>query len=66
MKITAKTTLKKILDKKGADEVLVKYGVPCMSCPMASLEIEKLEIGKVGKMYGLKTAKIIEELNKLK
>lgn len=64
-KITSKTTLEKILDIKGADKVLAKYDVPCLSCPMAKFELSSLEIGKVGKMYGLETKKIIEDLNKL-
>ena len=64
MKFNQKTTLKKILEKKGAGEILVKYGVPCMSCPMASLEIDKLKIGEVCKMYGLNLEKILKELNK--
>jgi hypothetical protein len=65
IKITSKTTLGKILHISGADEVLAKHGVPCLSCPMASLEIDKLEIGKVCKIYGLNLRKIIKDLNKL-
>lgn len=66
MKFNQKSTLKNILTKKGAEEILAKYGVPCISCPMASSEVEKLEIGMVGKMYGLETKKILNELNMLK
>jgi len=65
-KITSKTTLEKILEKKGADKVLVENGVPCLSCPMAPLEIDKLKIGEVCKMYGLNLEKILKEVNKLK
>ncbi len=63
-KITSKTTLKKIIEKKGADEILAKHGVPCLSCPMAAMEIDRLEIGKVCKMYGLNLKKILADLNK--
>jgi len=63
-KVTAKTTLAKIMDKKGADEILAKNGVPCLSCPMAAMEIDKLKIGEVCKMYGLNLKKILKELNK--
>ena len=63
-KITKKTTLAKIIEKKGADEVLIKNGVPCLSCPMSQFEIDKLQIGDVCKMYGLKLDKILKELNK--
>lgn len=64
MKITEKTTLEKILDKKGADEILAKHGVPCLSCPMAQFEIDRLEIGEVCKMYGLNLERILKDLNK--
>ena len=64
MEITKNTTLEKILEKKGADEILAKHGVPCLSCPMASQEIDKLKIGEVCKMYELNLEKILKELNK--
>lgn len=63
MKITAKTTLKSILEKKGAEKILEKYGVPCLSCPMASFEIDKLKIGDICKAYGLDLEKILKDLN---
>jgi hypothetical protein len=61
---TKNTTLKKILEHKNGEKVLHKHGVPCLSCPMASFEIDKLKIGQVCKMYGLELEKILEELNK--
>jgi len=64
MKITKSTTLSKIIDKKGAGKILTKNGVPCLSCPMAQFEIDKLKIGEVCKMYGLNLEKILTELNK--
>lgn len=64
MAITAKTTLAIILDKKGGAEILAKNGVPCMTCPYSSMEIDKLKIGKVCKMYELDLAKILKELNR--
>lgn len=63
-KITSATTLKKIIEQDGADEILAKNGVPCLSCPMSQFEIDKLKIGEVCKMYGLKLDKILKELNK--
>jgi len=65
-KISAKATLAKIIDKKGAAKILSDNGVPCLSCPMSQFEIDDLEIGKVCKMYGLNLEKILKELNKLK
>lgn len=65
-KITSKTTLAKIIEKEGAAEILMENGVPCLSCPMASLEIDELKIGEVCKMYELNLEKILKELNKIK
>ena len=62
-KITAKTTLKKILENPKSEEILTKYGVPCVSCPMAAFELEELEIGKVARMYNLDLKSILKELN---
>jgi hypothetical protein len=63
MKITKTTTLEKILEKKGAEKILMENSVPCLSCPMASFEIDKLKIGDVCKMYGLNLEKILKGLN---
>lgn len=63
MKITQKTTLEKILEKKGAAKILAENGVPCLSCPMAQFELDKLKIGEVCKMYGLNLEKILKEIN---
>jgi len=62
-KITSKTTLGKIIEKKGAEKILAKNSVPCLSCPMAAMEIDKLKIGEVCKAYGLNLKKILKELN---
>lgn len=63
-KITKSTTLDKIIEQKGANKILAKNGVPCLSCPMSQFEIDKLKIGDVCKMYGLNLEKILKELNK--
>lgn len=63
MKVTAKTTLAKILEQKNGEDVLHKNGVPCLSCPMAQFEIDKLKIGEICKMYKLDLKNILKELN---
>ena len=63
-KITKNTTLAKILEQKGSEEVLHKHGVPCITCPFAAMEINKLKIGKVCEAYGLDAEKILKDLNK--
>ena len=65
-KITQKTTLKKILENPEAEKILAEHGVPCLFCPMASFEIDKLKIGEVCKMYRLNLEKILKELNDIK
>ena len=62
-KIAVKTTLSEILKRKNGGKILAKHGVPCLSCPMAAMEIDKLEIGKVCKMYGLNLTKLLKNLN---
>lgn len=63
MKITRNTTLAKILEIKGAEKVLAKHRVPCLTCPMAKFEIQRLKIGNVCKIYGLNQEKILKDLN---
>ncbi|PIW91851.1 MAG: disulfide oxidoreductase [Candidatus Nealsonbacteria bacterium CG_4_9_14_0_2_um_filter_37_38] len=63
--ITAKTTLAEILKIPEAVEILVKYNLPCLSCPFAKSEIENLKIGEVCKMYNIDTQKLLRELNRV-
>ena len=65
-KVTSKTTLEKIVGKKGAEDILNSNGVPCLSCPMAKFELGSLEIGKVCDTYDLDLKKILKELNSAK
>ncbi|MDO8503562.1 MAG: DUF1858 domain-containing protein [bacterium] len=64
MAITQDTIIEEILKQKGAEEILVKYNVPCLSCPMASLELSILKIGDVCQTYGINCEKLLKELNK--
>jgi len=63
-KINQNSTLKDVLDLEEAEDVLRKYNLPCLSCPMAKFEIEKLRLGDVCKMYGIEVETLIKELNK--
>jgi len=62
-KITENTTLAEILKKPELIEILVKYNVPCLSCPFAKTEMENLKIGQVCEMYGIKIGVLLKELN---
>jgi len=63
-KVTKETTLKEVLESKGAEKILAKYNLPCLTCPIARFEIENLKLGEVCKMYGINLEKLLRELNK--
>ncbi len=62
-KITENSKLKDVLGIKGAEEILKKYKLPCLSCPMANFEIAELEIGQVAKTYNIDLKNLLKELN---
>ena len=62
-KITKDTTLAEILECSEVEEILVKYKLPCLYCPMAKFEAQNLTLGKICKMYGIEIEKLVEELN---
>jgi hybrid cluster-associated redox disulfide protein len=64
MTIDKNTILSEILRKKGAEEILMKYNLPCLTCPMAKFEIESLKLGQVCETYGINIEKLLAELNK--
>jgi len=65
MKFTEKTTLAEILGFGGAEEVLAKHNVPCLSCPMVKSEMEWLTIGQICVTYGIDSAVLLKDLNSL-
>ncbi|MGC8981734.1 MAG: DUF1858 domain-containing protein [Minisyncoccia bacterium] len=64
-KIDKNTKLKDILEIEGAEEVLIKYNIPCLYCPLAKFEIENLKIGDICKFYGIDIKNLIKDLKKL-
>lgn len=64
--INKDTVLGKILEIKGADKILSQNHVPCMTCPMAQMELGTLKLGDVCNIYGLDLDKLLKELSKLK
>lgn len=63
--INAESTLGEILKIEGSEEILNKYNVPCLSCPMMSMEMNSLTLGQVAKMYDIDMEGVLEELNRL-
>ncbi len=65
-KITKDTVLSVIMKDKKSQDVLAKYNLPCLSCPFAKMEMEKLKLGDVCQMYGLNLEGLLKDLNELK
>jgi len=63
--ITKETTLEEILKYSGASEVLRAFGVPCLSCPMARVEMSRLKLEKICETYGIDGEKLIKKLNEI-
>jgi hypothetical protein len=63
-KFTKDSTLGEIIKTDGAIEVLGRHSVPCPTCPMAAMEMDKLTIGMVCETYGLNLEDILSDLNR--
>ena len=63
MEFNEKTTLEEILEFPGAEEVLLKYNVPCLGCPMAQMEMSSLTIGQICATYDINQEKLLADLN---
>ena len=63
IKITKDTFLSEILNHPKAKEILEKYNLPCLNCPMAVFEMGNLKIGDICKMYNINLKGLLDELN---
>lgn len=64
--IDKNTSLEEILEQEELIEILKKYDVPCLTCPMAQLEMSQLELGQICDNYNIDAEKLIKELNNKK
>lgn len=62
-KITKETNLAEILKNPKLEEILMKYNLPCLTCPFAKIELENLTIGRVCDLYDIDAENLIKELN---
>ncbi len=62
MKINKESTIEEILNHPKGREVLSKYRVPCLGCPMMAMEMKELKIKDVAEKYELNLDEILEEL----
>jgi hypothetical protein len=64
-KITKDTTLKEVLMIEGSLEVLMENNVPCITCPFAKAEMDKLKIGEICDKYNIDCELLLTELSML-
>jgi len=57
------TTLKEVLEFSGGEEVLLKYKVPCLGCPMAQMEMEELTLKDICAAYRIDLKNLLIDLN---
>ncbi len=63
--ITKKSKLAEVLAINGSEEILLKFGVPCLGCPMAQYEMGMLTLEQICDAYGIDAEALVKELNKL-
>jgi hypothetical protein len=64
-KIDENSTVADVLEIEGAAEILAKNQFPCVTCPMAQMEMDSLKLGQVCNMYGLDCKKLLKDLEKI-
>jgi hypothetical protein len=62
-KITENTKLAEILEYPLVEDILRKFNLPCLTCPMVKFELETLTLGQVSGAYGLDLENMLTELN---
>lgn len=62
-KFTPQTRLKEVLENPRTHPVLLKYRFPCLTCPFARFELERLTLEQVCKTYGIDLEKLLIDLN---
>ena len=60
---TANSKLADVMSAEGKIEILLRHGVPCVSCSMFGFELQFLEIGAVAQTYGVDLEPLLADLN---
>jgi hypothetical protein len=63
MDFTENTTLKEVLEFTGGEDVLLKYKVPCLGCPMAQMEMAELTLKDICAAYRIDLKNLLVDLN---
>ena len=61
--ITAESTLAELMNHENGQKAMAKYNVPCLTCPMAAMEMNELKVGQICEMYGIDLEGLLEEVN---
>jgi hypothetical protein len=64
-KITPESTLAEVMKIEGSSEILAENNVPCVACPFARMEMDKLKIGQICEQYGIDCDLLLTEINAL-
>lgn len=64
-KLTGKSTLGEVMKVEGSQVVLSTHNVPCLTCPMAQMEMGTLTLEQICNQYGIDLKKLLQDLNKL-
>jgi hypothetical protein len=57
------TTLKEVLEFSKGEDVLLKYKVPCLGCPMAQMEMGDLTLKDICSAYRIDLKNLLIDLN---
>lgn len=64
-RFTGDTTLAEVLKNPKSSEILEKYGVPCLYCPLLIHEMSALKLKEIAKRYNIDIKGLLRELNKI-
>jgi len=62
-KVTEDSMLGRIIHDERIIPLLEKYNFPCVGCPLAQYELEKLKVVEIAKFYGINAEEMIKEIN---
>ncbi len=63
VKYTENTKLEEVLKSEETSNIVKKYKLPCLHCPMAVYEAATLTLGQISSSYGIDLEGLLKELN---
>ena len=62
-KYTKETKLEEVMKSPDARDIISKFNIPCLHCPMAAYEAKMLTLGQISSNYGIDLDGLLKELN---